>query len=65
MHGALLSGLREAGRVADQYLGCPYAPPPGAAAGVTGDGGTMWSLMMRGTRELAPPVVRTWLRKKQ
>ena len=37
MHGALLSGLREAGRVADQYLGCPYAPPPGAAAGVTGD----------------------------
>ena len=36
MHGALLSGLREAGRVADQYLGCPYAPPPGAG-GVTGD----------------------------
>ena len=36
VHGALLSGLREAGRVADQYLGCPYAPPPGAG-GVTGD----------------------------
>ena len=32
-----MSGLREAGRVADQYLGCSYAPPPGAAAGVTGD----------------------------
>ncbi|XP_022649589.1 lysine-specific histone demethylase 1A-like isoform X1 [Varroa jacobsoni] len=26
VHGALLSGLREAGRVADQFLGCPYAP---------------------------------------
>jgi hypothetical protein len=36
VHGALLSGLREAGRVADQYLGCPYAPPAGAG-GVTGD----------------------------
>lgn len=26
VHGALLSGLREAGRIADQFLGCPYAP---------------------------------------
>jgi len=29
VHGALLSGLREAGRIADQFLGCPYAPPSG------------------------------------
>lgn len=27
VHGALLSGLREAGRIADQFLGCPYALP--------------------------------------
>ncbi|XP_030850350.1 lysine-specific histone demethylase 1A [Strongylocentrotus purpuratus] len=27
VHGALLSGLREAGRIADQFLGSPYAPP--------------------------------------
>lgn len=26
VHGALLSGLREAGRISDQFLGCPYAP---------------------------------------
>lgn len=26
-HGAFLSGLREAGRIADRFLGCPYAPP--------------------------------------
>lgn len=26
VHGAMLSGLREAGRIADQFLGCPYAP---------------------------------------
>ncbi|XP_054724533.1 lysine-specific histone demethylase 1A-like [Uloborus diversus] len=25
VHGALLSGLREAGRISDQFLGCPYA----------------------------------------
>lgn len=24
VHGALLSGLREAGRIADQFLGLPY-----------------------------------------
>ena len=27
VHGALLSGLREAGRIADQFIGSPYAPP--------------------------------------
>ncbi|KAL7636863.1 UNVERIFIED_CONTAM: hypothetical protein RMT77_012621 [Armadillidium vulgare] len=27
VHGAFLSGLREAGRIADQFLGCPYAAP--------------------------------------
>ena len=27
VHGALLSGLREAQRIADQFLGCPYANP--------------------------------------
>lgn len=26
VHGALLSGLREAARIANQFLGCPYAP---------------------------------------
>ncbi|XP_035207347.1 lysine-specific histone demethylase 1A-like [Stegodyphus dumicola] len=31
VHGALLSGLREAGRIADQFLGCPYAARPQAA----------------------------------
>jgi len=30
VHGAMLSGLREAGRIADQFLGCPYAPPSGS-----------------------------------
>ena len=33
----MLSGLRESGRIADQYLGCPYAPPSGAGVNVTGD----------------------------
>ena len=37
VHGALLSGLREAGRIADQYLGCPYAPPPGVEIKGIGD----------------------------
>ena len=27
VHGAFLSGLREAGRIADQFLGVPYAVP--------------------------------------
>lgn len=27
VHGALLSGLREAARISDQFLGCPYAAP--------------------------------------
>ncbi|XP_014665183.1 PREDICTED: lysine-specific histone demethylase 1A-like [Priapulus caudatus] len=27
VHGALLSGMREAGRIADQFLGSPYAAP--------------------------------------
>jgi len=26
VHGALLSGLREAGRIADEFIGAPYAP---------------------------------------
>lgn len=25
VHGALLSGLREAGRIADQFIGAPYS----------------------------------------
>jgi len=28
VHGAFLSGMREAGRIADQFLGAPYAQPP-------------------------------------
>jgi len=32
VHGAFLSGLREAGRIADQFLGAPYAVPPSSAA---------------------------------
>ncbi len=27
VHGAFLSGIREAGRIADQFLGAPYAVP--------------------------------------
>jgi len=37
VHGAFLSGLREAGRIADQFLGAPYAipaKPEGSAASV-------------------------------
>lgn len=32
VHGAFLSGLREAGRIADQFLGAPYAVPTTQAA---------------------------------
>jgi len=32
VHGAFLSGLREAGRIADQFLGAPYAVPPSSAS---------------------------------
>ncbi|XP_014271046.1 lysine-specific histone demethylase 1A-like [Halyomorpha halys] len=28
VHGAFLSGLREGGRISDQFLGVPYAPEP-------------------------------------
>lgn len=28
VHGALLSGLREAGKVGDMLLGAPYTPRP-------------------------------------
>ncbi|XP_073995222.1 lysine-specific histone demethylase 1A-like [Rhodnius prolixus] len=31
VHGAFLSGLREGGRIADQFLGCPYALDPNSA----------------------------------
>jgi len=31
VHGAFLSGLREAGRIADQFLGAPYAIPQSSA----------------------------------
>merc|ERR1712226_431782 len=37
VHGALLSGLREAGRIADQYLGCPYAPPDDSGEEITSE----------------------------
>ena len=32
VHGAFLSGLREAGRIADQFLGAPYAVPQSSTA---------------------------------
>ena len=32
VHGALLSGLREAGRISDQFLGPPYSKETPAAA---------------------------------
>lgn len=28
VHGAFMSGLREGGRISDQFLGVPYAPEP-------------------------------------
>ena len=31
VHGAFLSGVREAGRIADQFLGAPYARAPAGA----------------------------------
>jgi len=34
VHGALLSGLREAGRIADQFLGAMYTLPRQATPGV-------------------------------
>ena len=27
VHGAFLSGLREGGRICDQFVGCPYSVP--------------------------------------
>ena len=36
VHGAFLSGLREAGRIADQFLGCPYAAPPATSSTASG-----------------------------
>ncbi|XP_065341084.1 lysine-specific histone demethylase 1A isoform X3 [Cloeon dipterum] len=30
VHGAFLSGLREGGRISDQFAGCPYTSAPGA-----------------------------------
>ena len=35
VHGAFLSGMREAGRIADQFLGAPYATPTRAPMNVT------------------------------
>ena len=32
VHGAFLSGLREAGRIADMFLGAPYAVPQSSTA---------------------------------
>ncbi|KAJ9578341.1 hypothetical protein L9F63_005433 [Diploptera punctata] len=37
VHGAFLSGLREGGRIADQFVGCPYSslqPQPAATSSV-------------------------------
>ncbi len=36
VHGAFLSGLREAGRIADQFLGAPYAVPQRAPVATHG-----------------------------
>lgn len=39
VHGAFLSGLREAARIADQFLGAPYAVPTvSVSAPVTNSG---------------------------
>ena len=35
VHGAFLSGLREAANIANQFLGAPYATLPTAAAAAT------------------------------
>ena len=36
VHGALLSGLREGGRISDQFLGCSYAAPPSSSSSQNG-----------------------------
>ncbi|EEB11361.1 Peroxisomal N1-acetyl-spermine/spermidine oxidase precursor, putative [Pediculus humanus corporis] len=38
VHGALLSGLREGGRISDQFLGCPYAAPPSSSSSSSQNG---------------------------
>ncbi|PSN36278.1 Lysine-specific histone demethylase 1A [Blattella germanica] len=35
VHGAFLSGLREGAHIADEFLGCPYAPPTQPASAMT------------------------------
>lgn len=38
VHGAFLSGLREASRIADQLIGSPCQPPPANGANGNGNG---------------------------